>query len=186
MSLRVPDAATIVGLLADDDRRAVVAALVLGASTLDAVCAATRLDHGAAGRALARLVSAGLVVQGDDRRLHVLAVAFRQAARAARTEGRSIAEEHAGQPPDVAKVLRVFVADGRITQIPAAHGKRLVVLDWLAQDFEPGVRYPEAMVNAIIGRRHPDTAAWRRYLVDDGFLDRDGGEYWRIGGTAIP
>jgi hypothetical protein len=28
---------------------------------------------------------------------------------------------------------------------------------------------------------HDDVAALRRYLVDDGFVDRDAGEYWRTG-----
>jgi len=60
----------------------------------------------------------------------------------------------------------------------------LVLLDWLAQDFEPGVRYTEAMVNLIIGQRHPDTAALRRYLVDDGFMSREAGVYWRSGGST--
>ena len=31
---------------------------------------------------------------------------------------------------------------------------------------------------------HPDYAALRRGLVDEGFLARDGGIYWRIGGTV--
>jgi hypothetical protein len=31
---------------------------------------------------------------------------------------------------------------------------------------------------------HADTAALRRYLVDDGFLSRDHGEYWRTGGRV--
>lgn len=33
--------------------------------------------------------------------------------------------------------------------------------------------------------RYADTAALRRYLVDDGFLEREGGggHYWRSGGT---
>lgn len=185
-SLRVPDAAAIVGLLADDDRRAVVAALVLGASTADQVCEATRLDHAEAGKALARLVSAGLVIQGTNGGIHLMAEAFRQASRAAHAGADRRSDEHADQPADVAKVLRAFVVEGRITQIPSARGKRLVVLDWLAQDFEPGVRYSEPMVNLIIGRRHPDTAALRRYLVDEGLLDRAEGEYWRSGGTALP
>ena len=49
-------------------------------------------------------------------------------------------------------------------------------------------RYSEAMVNLILGQRHPDTAALRRYLVDEGFLDRSDGQYWRSGGsiTAPP
>ena len=33
---------------------------------------------------------------------------------------------------------------------------------------------------------HPDTAALRRYLVDEGILDREHGEYWRTGGTFDP
>jgi hypothetical protein len=84
----------------------------------------------------------------------------------------------------VRKVLDAFVRDGRITSIPAGRGKRLVLLDWLAQDFEPGRRYGEASVNAILAPRHPDTATLRRYLVDEGLLDRAGGEYWRIGGRV--
>ena len=31
---------------------------------------------------------------------------------------------------------------------------------------------------------HPDTAALRRYLVDEGLMSRRGGEYWRAGGTV--
>ena len=83
-------------------------------------------------------------------------------------------------------LLSRFVKDGRLVTIPTAHAKRLVVLDWLAQEFEPGRRYPEKAVNLILGQRHADTAALRRYLVDDGFLDRAGGEYWRSGGTIAP
>ena len=30
---------------------------------------------------------------------------------------------------------------------------------------------------------YDDVAALRRYLVNEGFLDRDGLEYWRAGGT---
>jgi hypothetical protein len=33
---------------------------------------------------------------------------------------------------------------------------------------------------------HPDTAALRRYLVDDGFMEREAGEYWRAGGRYTP
>lgn len=81
------------------------------------------------------------------------------------------------------RALAPFVRDGRLVVIPARLGKRLVVLDWLAQDFEPGTHYSESMVNLIIGRHHADTAALRRYLVDHGFLDRHAGEYWRCGGS---
>jgi hypothetical protein len=83
-------------------------------------------------------------------------------------------------------VLSVFVVDGRLTSIPTARAKRMIVLDWLAQEFEPGRRYSEAMVNLILGKRHPDTAALRRYLVDEDLLSREAGQYWRSGGTTEP
>ena len=83
------------------------------------------------------------------------------------------------------QVLRAFFDDeGRLTSIPAKHAKRLVVLDRLAQLFEPGERYPETEVNRRLRSAHDDVAALRRYLVDEGFLSRDGGIYWRTGGSV--
>ena len=81
-----------------------------------------------------------------------------------------------------ATVLRRFFDGTRLTQIPAQHAKRLVILDRLAQEFEPGVRYPEREVNFTLQLWYPDYAALRRYLVDEGFLARTDGVYWRIGG----
>ena len=59
-----------------------------------------------------------------------------------------------------------------LTSIPAVRSKRLVVLNWLAQGFEPGRRYPESTVNLILAAVHPDTAALRRYLVDEDLVAR--------------
>jgi len=178
------DAATLVGLLADDDRRQVFAAVELGATTVEAIAAATSLPGVRVTQALGRLVSAGLVIAEGDV-LKIAGAAFQAAACEARRGDRA-GEQTIG--PDVSadaqKVLRAFVAGGRLQSIPTARSKRLVVLDWLAQDFEIGRRYSEAQVNLILGKRHADTAALRRYLVDEGFVDRAGGEYWRCGGTT--
>ena len=174
----VVDAAAIAGLLADADRRRVVAALVLGASTLDDVRSRTGLDTRAAVTALSRLVDAELVIQADDRHWFLVEEAFREAAIHAAPDQ---PDEHADVPPDTARVLRAFVRDGHLLAIPVQYGKRRIILDLLAQEFEPGQRYRERQVNAMLRRWHPDTAALRRYLVDDGFLDREAGEYWRRG-----
>jgi hypothetical protein len=102
-------------------------------------------------------------------------------------------DQHAGGGGDAPRregrdprldVLRRFLVDGRLVAIPAQRGKRLVVLDHLAGLFEPGVRYTEAEVNQSLAAYHPDFAALRRYLVDEEFLDRAGGVYWRAGGTV--
>lgn len=83
------------------------------------------------------------------------------------------------------RVLKAFLdADGRLVSIPAKRAKRLVVLDLLARVFEPGERYPELEVNALLRAFHDDVAALRRYLVDEGFLDRAEGVYWRTGGSV--
>jgi len=82
-------------------------------------------------------------------------------------------------------VLRAFLApDGSLTDIPTRLHKRLVVLDHLAQEFEPGEKYDETAVNTRLRVFHPDVAALRRYLVDEGFLDRADGLYWRSGGSV--
>ena len=74
-----------------------------------------------------------------------------------------------------------FVEGGRLLSIPARRSRRLAVLRWLVEDFQPGRRYAEAEVNRIISRRHPDFAALRRYLVDEELMQRNRSIYWRTG-----
>ena len=82
------------------------------------------------------------------------------------------------------RVLQHFLGtDGRLHTIPSKHSKLLVVLDRLAQEFVPGRTYPEAEVNELLQRFHPDYAALRRYLVENDFLTREDAVYWRSGGT---
>ena len=177
----VLDARELVGLLADDDRRRVFAALVLGAGDVSEVREVTGLPLREAVTALGRLTDAGLVVVDEQGRHSLLGEAFRLAARAAAP---AEPDELGDMPREKAKVLRAFFRDGRLLQIPSVHGKRLIVLDVLAQEFEPGRRYSEAMVNLVLGKFHDDVASLRRYLVDEDFMDREGGVYWRTGGSV--
>jgi hypothetical protein len=82
--------------------------------------------------------------------------------------------------------LRVFTGGGTITTMPARRSRRRLLLDVIAQAFEPGVRYPEHRVSQFLGEIYGDHAALRRYLVDEQFLSRSGGQYWRSGGTVLP
>jgi hypothetical protein len=91
------------------------------------------------------------------------------------------------EPPTVAeidKVLRSYLPNGRLAAMPRGGRKRQIVLEHLAQRFEPGRRYTEVAVNLILREVWADVAALRRYLVDAGLLDRAAGEYWRIGGPV--
>jgi hypothetical protein len=86
---------------------------------------------------------------------------------------------------DLPSQLRPYVRDGRISAIPAKRAARLLLLDQVAQAFEPGRRYPELAVNEILKALYDDHAALRRYLVDEDLLSRTpGGIYWRSGGTV--
>jgi len=180
----------LLALLAEPDRLRALAAVALGAGTLAEVAERTGLEPRAAARALSRLVAGGLL-DGEAGKGYRVRTEVLQAAAippAAEAEG---PEATAAQGDDV---LRRFIHKGRLLAMPAAHGKRLVVLDHLAGLFEPGRRYPEPEVNELLGRYHPDYAMLRRYLVDDGFLARadepapSGSRsvkvYWRTGGTV--
>jgi hypothetical protein len=209
---RAPGPRELLALLAEPDRLRAFAAVVLGAGTLAEVAERAGLGPKAAARALSRLVAGGLLDGEADGGYRVGASTLQAAARppatedaeagasgpgaagAARAEGPGggLAEPPAGSPE--AAVLRRFLHRGRQMSVPAAHGKRRVVLDHLAGLFEPGRRYPEREVNELLGRYHPDYAMLRRYLVDDGFLAREDEPapsgsrsvkvYWRTGGTV--
>jgi hypothetical protein len=85
-------------------------------------------------------------------------------------------------PPDP---LRAFVRDGRITALPAKRTRRRLLLDQVAQAFEPGRTYPEAEVDQILKTFFDDHCALRRYLIDEEFMSRTAdGLYWRAGGTV--
>jgi hypothetical protein len=76
-----------------------------------------------------------------------------------------------------AKVLSHYLEGERLTKIPETRRKRWVILKWLATDFEPGVEYNEAQVNAILKRHHEDCAALRREMIGDQMLARQNGVY---------
>jgi hypothetical protein len=183
-----PEARDLLALLAEPDRLKALAAVALGAETLAEVAERAGLEPRVAAKALNRLVAGGLIDGDAGRRYGVRTDALRAAARRAAADRQEEAAEAGSE------VVGRFLRGGRLVAIPAARGKRLAVLDHLARLFEPGRRYPEREVNEILGAVHPDYAMLRRYLVDDGFLDRaderapSGGRsvkvYWRTGGSV--
>jgi DNA-binding transcriptional ArsR family regulator len=89
------------------------------------------------------------------------------------------AEAFTDEAEDTARILRAFFDGERLTHLPVQRSRRLVVLRWLADHFEPGRIYQEAEANDILGAFNSDYALLRRELVDEGFMARDHGLYWR-------
>jgi len=172
--------------LADPERLAIAGHLARSNATASELAAAVDVSVARVRKHLNRLAGAGVVRLQDDRRTYRLD-----------PETLRWAAEQVGPPRDAGlalgaatedeeSVLRAFFRDGRLTEIPAKESKRRIVLERIALEFEPGVHYDERTVNAIVGRFSLDHASLRRYLVDEGFLDRDHGTYWRSGGRVEP
>ena len=177
----VGDALDALAVLADDERIKVAAAVVLGSATADDVVATTGLAKRRVLEALTKLEAAGLTSRNDNAWTFDVA-RLKEIAREARP--REAPDDVGDVDRDTASVLRTFLRGGRLTQIPTQHSKRLVVLDHICRVFDIGVRYPEREVNVFLRAFHPDTAALRRYLVDEGFLTRENNVYWRSGGSV--
>jgi hypothetical protein len=175
------EAERLLGLLADPDRLRVVSALALGASSPGEVRTMTGLDVRTVERALARLIAGELVVREEN---GVTRLVTEQILTIAREAGRRRdVDEELDASETEAVVLKRFIRKGRLTQIPIHRSKRRVLLDYLAQRFEPGRFYSEQEVNDVLATFHPDVASLRRFLVDEDFMERERGRYWRAGGT---
>lgn len=110
-----------------------------------------------------RLLDAGLVTV-DGERYRAVPAAFREALAKA--------------PADP---LDALFRRGRLVTIPHSGRRRQLLLAHLAERFEPGRLYTEQDVREKLSMVHDDHATLRRYLVDEGLLQRsnDGGAYGR-------
>jgi hypothetical protein len=77
------------------------------------------------------------------------------------------------------KVLKTFYRQGRLRQIPTQLKKRVIVLEKLADEFEPERQYTEHEVNQILLEFNEDVATLRRGLISHDLMKRDKGIYWR-------
>lgn len=96
---------------------------------------------------------------------------------------RAVYETAEATSEDVRKVLKAYLkSDGTLKQIPMDPRKLKVILAFIVDVFPFDTTFTEKEVNTILRRFHLDTAALRRYLVDDGFMAResDGSKYWRV------
>jgi hypothetical protein len=170
---RPPSCRDLVGLLAQPDRRAAYAALVLGASSLAEVAEAAGLRPPAAAAALRKLTEGRIAAFDSGKRAYsLLDDTFRLAVRAEVVVSGRGGGDGAGS----------YFRRGRLTSIPGRPEVRSRVLAVVTDVFEPGATYSEAKVNAICGEWYDDWVSLRRALVDEGLLRRDesGTTYERV------
>ncbi|WFE99312.1 DUF2087 domain-containing protein [Micromonospora sp. WMMD964] len=166
----------LAGALADDGRRRIFAAIVLGATSATDVAERTGLPARVVLTGVRRLTEAGLVT-GADGAFAPDQVSLREAAR----DSRPTDDADPGGDP----VLRTFVRAGVLVGLPAQRSRRRVLLAHIAeQSFAPGTRYPERAVDDALKQwcaaGGSDHATLRRYLIDEQLLARENGIYQRL------
>jgi len=183
-----PDLLIALKALSDASRLRIVGVLAEGQPvSVEELAKRLSLSPGTVVHHLNRLRAARLVESKPRRPYMDYSLRLERLAEIGADLGRLANEQSGAQPtPDApewataeeAKVLRSFFDNGLLTSIPAQRSKRLIVLHQLADTvFERKHRYPEKEVNQRLGAVNPDPASLRRYLVDEGFMARKGGEY---------
>lgn len=80
---------------------------------------------------------------------------------------------------DEERVLRTWVKNGRIVDIPAQEKKKQILIRWLASQIDPDRRWTEREFSEWLKQYNEDYAFLRRYLVDNHYMARENGIYWR-------
>jgi hypothetical protein len=175
------DAETFLRAALDPVRLAILGRAISGPVDVDELTSALGVDRAHVVKAVGRLRGIGLL----DANLTVQPETLRSLADS--LEQQPVAASVITRGPwgkDEAQVLSHFFTGTRLKSVPVQRQKRRIVLERLAQEFEAGVRYAEKEVNGILEQFDPDHATLRRYLVDEGFMKREGGVYWRVGGRT--
>ena len=177
-----PEVLNFVKAMASAERLRIVGLLSRGSKRVVQIAEALGMPPSEATRHLEQLTASGVVheAQGvydlDEKAIESL-------ARKEFEGKRPSYEAKDEKKEDVRRVLKTFLnAEGTLKQIPPMGSKLLIILNFIVDAFEFDVNYTEKEVNTILRRFHVDTAALRRYLVDNSLMARegDGSRYWRI------
>ncbi|HEX2993628.1 MAG TPA: DUF2087 domain-containing protein [Anaerolineales bacterium] len=177
-----PEMLSFVKAMASAERLRIIGVLVRGRATQAEIAEQLHVPVRDVFNHLAFLVHVGVVTETDG--IYDLDENAVEALARGQFEGKR--EEYAppeGKQEDVRKVLKNFLnADGSLKQIPPPGNRLLILLNFIVDVFEFDTDYTEKEVNTILRRFHVDTAALRRYLVDNGLMDREsnGTRYWRV------
>ncbi|WP_053959368.1 metalloregulator ArsR/SmtB family transcription factor [Sulfobacillus thermosulfidooxidans] len=173
---------TFLKVLSDMSRLRILGLLALRDASVEELAAALNLKPPTVSHHLNRLREVNLVYMRAEGNTHI----YKLRTENLQQLSRLLTPEHlstlTGAIPEDAwerKVLRDFLNGEELKEIPASRKKRLVILQWLANEFAWDVRYKESEVNAIIQRHHPDYATLRRELIGHQLLARTQGIYWR-------
>ena len=173
------DPADLIRIVADPLRLSILGRAAEGRVNTSDLASSFDIPVRKVAEAIGKLRAAGLL----DDKLRLEGQALQDAVRSVPTaeEAAAVITEGPWTPAEK-EVLARFFSGTRLTEIPTNSTKRSLVLERIAQEFEPGFRYQEQDVNFRLQLFHPDYASLRRYMVEEGIMTRAEGVYWRTGG----
>gem|GEM_PF-5813128 len=134
------DPIELLRLLVDPTRLAIVGAVATAPGDTAELAERSGRSTDEVLRTVGALVQAGLVVH-EGGGYHLDVAAWRDLARDLPQDAAASPRIAFGMTEDEAEILARFFRGDRLVEIPAQHAKRRIVLERLALEFEPGVRY---------------------------------------------
>jgi len=179
-----PEVLNFIKAMSSAERLRVIGALARGRATQAEIAEQLHLQVRDVFNHLSFLEHAGVITEMDG----VYDLNEKGIESLARGQFKDQRPQYEEKPEDVRKVLKTFLnADGTLRQIPPMGSKLVIILNFIVDSFEFNANYTEKEVNTILRRFHVDTAALRRYLVDNGLMARegDGSKYWRVNTLVV-
>jgi biotin operon repressor len=174
-------------VLGEPNRLRIVGLLAQRAYTVEQLGAALGVGVSTVSHHLTRLARAGLVISRSESYYNLYSLKTDALSDMAKTLLAQAQPERPVSEQELSdydrKVLATFTtSDGRIKTFPMQERKFRVLLRHVLNSFSHGVRYTEKRVNEILSKYNDDTARLRRWLVDFGYMAREGGggKYWRV------
>lgn len=177
-----PEILSFVKALASADRLRIIGILVRGKATLSDIAEQLHIPIQDVFNHLAFLVQVGVVTESDGM-YDLDEKAVESYARGQFQGKRPPVEVDAEKPEEARRILKNYLnPDGTLKFIPLTENKLQIILSFIVDAFAYDTDYTEKEVNTILRRFHIDTAALRRYLVDNGLMAREsnGSRYWRV------
>jgi hypothetical protein len=167
--------------MANEERLKIIGALATEKLTLEGLSTRLSLPTSTVSHHIENLVELGLIRLEDQYyRLDTRAVEAMARQTLAQRRQQTKAEDFDGEAYERKVLADFFTPQGKLKSLPAQHKKLLVILRYLVnKEFESGVRYAEKEVNVKLAPYFADTASLRRYMVDNRYLAREKGVYWK-------
>ena len=178
------DALKVFKCLSDASRRRIVQSLTQGEMYTELLAERLELTPSTISFHMKKLEDAGLVASHKEQYYTVYSLnrvpLDKTLAELVTSSPEQIDEQQRREEQYRQKVIKSFFEYDRLRSIPAQRKKRLIVLERLAEEFEPGRDYSEREVNLAIANFHDDFCTLRRDLVDECFMCREDGQYRRV------